>query len=497
MSRFLIFAVITMSFVQGFPLMGKAQNAPVTTIATIGDLTPGQQVTVPVTVTGFNTITSITLYLNYNYANAHYVQCNKNPLLAGNYSVGDLNLGNGYHQIIIGWYGSSTTLPDGSWIFNYIFSYLNNSDSLSWYDMGPSCEYTDGNFNTLNDLPTSQYYINGLLCGELINPGHINGDSTICTGQQGVIYQVNAIPGTTSYHWTVPTAAIITSPADTNFIIVDYPSGAISGEITVNGTNLCGPGPVSVLPVSIFPLPTASVSGGDSLCDDGSTATIRIDLTGAPPWNFYITNGSSTTMVSNQYTTPYFFSTSEPGLYFVPTISDINCAGASNGNAQVIVSPVPAAPIIEQNDATLISNAPFGNQWYFEQTPISGATEQSYLPALSGNYSDIITINGCSSDISNYLHVVISNTTQPMSSTFQIIPNPAKDYFLLKSSGMPVKTTKVSFFTSDGILIKEFDTFHANDTSECIIDIRELTPGLYFLAIHYENKSIIQKLVVL
>ncbi len=498
MKRFLFFVVITANLLPGFSPTGKAQTAPVTTAATIGNLLPGQQVTVPVTITGFNNIASITLYLDYDYSKIHYVQCNKNPLLSGNFSVGDLDLGTGYHRIVIGWYGNSLTLPDGSWLFNYIFTYFNGNDSLVWFDIGGTCMYSDGNNNILIDTPTVQYYVNGMLCGALDAPGQIWGETAVCAGQENVVYEVATISGATGYSWTVPAGAIITGVSDTNVISVDYSSNSASGDITVSGVNECGPGPVSVLHVTSSSLPTAYVSGGESLCDDGSTAIIITDFTGTPPWNFKISNGFDTTLVSNQYSTPYFIYTSDPGLYTVTSVSDANCSGLSSGYAEVIVNPVPPAPVITLEGISLTSSSPSGNQWLLEQIPIPGATGQSYTPGVTGNYSDIVTLNQCSSDISNYLHVVIStNTTEPMSSLFQIIPNPAKDYFLLKSSVAPIKTIKVAFFTNDGILVKKYDASQGSESSVYLIDIRDLTPGLYFLAIHCENKSVIQKLVVL
>jgi len=177
-------------FITGFLIVAGnclcAQNAPVTTISTVNNAIPNQEVTVPVTVTGFNNIGSATLTLNYDYSKLHFVSGTQNPLLYGNFSVGDNDLGNGMHQLILGWYGSGVSLPDGTWIVNYVFTYLSGTPSLVWYDIGPSCEYTDANSNILNDTPTSYYYINGLVCGGMSGPGLITGSSSVCQGQTAI-----------------------------------------------------------------------------------------------------------------------------------------------------------------------------------------------------------------------------------------------------------------------------------------------------------------------
>jgi hypothetical protein len=82
--------------------------------------------------------------------------------LAGFLNIGDNNLGNGFHRLIISWVGGSgLAMPNGTWIAKYVFTYISGPAQLQWYDMGPSCEYTDPGAVVLNDSPTPTYYING------------------------------------------------------------------------------------------------------------------------------------------------------------------------------------------------------------------------------------------------------------------------------------------------------------------------------------------------
>ena len=246
-----------------------AQNAPVTTAATVANAIPGQNVTVPVTVTNFNTIGSATLTLDYDYSKLHFVSGTQNPLLSGNFNVGDNDLGNGMHRLILGWYGSGTSLPNGTWIVNYIFTYISGTPSLQWYEMGPSCEYTDANANILNDSPTSSYYINGLVCGSLPAPGTITGINLVCQGQTSVAYSITPLQNVTGYHWLVPPGSSIASGSNTNSIMVDFSTSAASGNIAVNGVNECGNGPSSTLPVTVNNLPVA-FAGNDTTITYGT-----------------------------------------------------------------------------------------------------------------------------------------------------------------------------------------------------------------------------------
>ncbi len=145
-----------------------SQNAPVTTAATIANAVPGQQVTVPVTVTGFNNVRSFYLTLDYEYAKLQFVMGSWNSSLLGapgsGCTIGDSDLGGGMHRIIISWYAiSGMTIPDGSWIAQYTFQYTSGQAPLQWYTVGPYCRYKNGSGVTMNDLPKSSYYINGLV----------------------------------------------------------------------------------------------------------------------------------------------------------------------------------------------------------------------------------------------------------------------------------------------------------------------------------------------
>jgi len=140
-----------------------AVNAPITTAAIVLNAIPGQHVTVPVTVTGFANIGSFYLCLDYEYDKLHYMSGNYNSsVLGGVCNIGDMNLGNGFHRLIISWYGlTGVSLADGTSIVNYVFTYVSGPAPLQWFDNGFSCSYSDPLGNSLNDIPASTYYING------------------------------------------------------------------------------------------------------------------------------------------------------------------------------------------------------------------------------------------------------------------------------------------------------------------------------------------------
>ncbi len=276
--------VLTFIMMSLYPYGTIAQNAPVTTIASVGSVVPGQ-VTVPITVTGFNNIGAISLCFDYPYAGLHFSQGVPNPLLSS-FAIGDQDLGNGKHRISMGWFGSGTSLANGSVIMSVTFTYLNGINTLEFFDNGPSCEYADASYNVLNDIPQSTYYINGTICGSIGIPGQITGITSVCQGQSGVIYSVAPVANATSYNWIVPPGATIVSGNNTNTITANFSPGAVSGSISVNGLNICGNGPSSQLAISLNPLPLAN-AGSDVTIPYGTSTTLHALSGGSGSYNYH------------------------------------------------------------------------------------------------------------------------------------------------------------------------------------------------------------------
>ncbi len=139
-----------------------AQNAPATTAGNVLNASAGY-INIPLTVTNFENIGSITLTLNYNPAVMTYVSSTANPAFPG-----IIINGSTAGQINIGWSADpgAITLPDGSLLAELEFTFISGSTSLSWDNTsngGQSCEYTDGSFNILNDAPTADYYTDGYI----------------------------------------------------------------------------------------------------------------------------------------------------------------------------------------------------------------------------------------------------------------------------------------------------------------------------------------------
>jgi hypothetical protein len=90
--------------------------------------------------------------------------------------------------------------------------------------------------------------------------GQVTGTAALCAGTNGVAYSCGEINNADSYTWTVPAGATIASGQGTKDITVNFGTNAVSGIITVTGTNSCGIGPPSPgINVTVNPIPAAPV----------------------------------------------------------------------------------------------------------------------------------------------------------------------------------------------------------------------------------------------
>lgn len=85
------------------------------------------------------------------------------------------------------------------------------------------------NYITINDVPG--------------NAGAVTGSTSECQNATGIAYSVGAVSGASTYTWTVPSGASVTSGQGTTNVTVDF--GTTSGNVEVTPGNACGNGGAS------------------------------------------------------------------------------------------------------------------------------------------------------------------------------------------------------------------------------------------------------------
>uniref|UniRef100_UPI00260CF657 hypothetical protein n=1 Tax=uncultured Cytophaga sp. TaxID=160238 RepID=UPI00260CF657 len=104
----------------------------------------------------------------------------------------------------------------------------------------------------------------------------IAGPTNSCQNVSGITYTVSGVSGASSYSWTVPLGATITSGTGTSSITVTM--GTTSGIVQVVPSNICGNATGSTIGsvnVTLNPAPTAMISySSNSYCKNTTTVQI-------------------------------------------------------------------------------------------------------------------------------------------------------------------------------------------------------------------------------
>jgi hypothetical protein len=232
---------------------------------------------------------------------------------------------------------------------------------------GPwSMTYTDGTTSTtVNAIASSPYIISGAAAGTyaVTNVSDINctgtssgtasvivnmlpvatlsGGGTVCTGSPlpnisidltgaspwYLTYTLDGIPVTVTGINASP--YVITNPAVGTYMAVSVGDAFCTGSASGTGS------------VALYTLPTATVSGGGTLCAGNALPDVSIALTGSGPWSFTYTDGTTPTTMNGFTGTSYTITAAAAGSYAVTNVSDINCVGTSSGIANVVVNSLP------------------------------------------------------------------------------------------------------------------------------------------------------------
>lgn len=283
----------------------------------------------------------------------------------------------------------------------------------------------------------------------------------------------------------------ITNSCGTNTVTWIKKPVAINGFATGNiksFANFIDPAPGFSL-CNIPVIPGISATGNTTICD-GESFLLTTDYSGAVQW--YL-NG-----VEIAGATKATFSANITGNYSVK-ITDCSC-GDFSAIITVSVNSVPVVPVITQSGNVLTSSTGNAIQWYLNGNLISGATQQTYTPTISGDYT-VAASNTCGTTFADPISFILSGIVElNKQHGFYAYPNP---YYT---------ETKISYYLSDNsevllevynILGKKIYTLvnglqkNGEHTSKFSAKNLGYPSGVYFLKLKIGNKEQMLKLVVL
>ncbi|MDP4280597.1 MAG: T9SS type A sorting domain-containing protein [Bacteroidota bacterium] len=207
--------------------------------------------------------------------------------------------------------------------------------------------------------------------------GAVTGLSTVCAGQQGVVYSIDSVANAISYVWNVPTGGTIATGQGTSSITVNYANTATSGNVTVYASNSCGDGQSSSMPVSVNPIPPAPVitlnymtilssntATGNQWYKDGSAITGATGQT----WNCQLTGN---------------------GWYW-DVVSLEGCSSDTSNNIYVIVEGIGNYP---ENTFSIYPNPSNGRFFILGNGSISGNFDMYVINSIGAKVYSAKDIN--------------------------------------------------------------------------------------------------------
>ncbi len=298
--------------------------------------------------------------------------------------------------------------------------------------------------------------------------------------------------------------SLIGSPVSGNAGTLHLPTGVLSETNTFNvlATNTitaCSFELSDLFTVTVSELPTATLSGGESICE-GETSDITINFTGTAPWAISYTDGTNT-LNETSSENPFVFSVSETGTYQLISVSDAYCnASDISGTANVSVNDLPSISLGDDinitTDEAVTLDAGVGFVTYLWS---DGSDEQSLyllgsdLGVGSFEYSVLVEdANSCANTDTIVVHVEAAiGISERSESDISVYPNPTTGIINIKTDGDKSQGS-VSITDVNGKLV--YRTLYEGHNYE--LDLAPYGPGVYFIKLLSGNKAYYKKVIV-
>ena len=313
------------------------------------------------------------------------------------------------------------TLPSGA-------TGASNSNSIT-VTFGPSA--LNG---TISVIPVNACG-NGIAVFKTITIGYppaapilISGPTDVCAGVTTANYSIDPLSTALAYIWTLPPGS--TGSGTTNSIQVSYGYAAVSGSLSVRGTNVCGTGQASSVFIRVntsSPAPAVSISGLTDVCAGGFTTTYTTPvITGASSYQWVLPPGATGSSSTNSISVT-FPATSTSGN--IEVRGSNSCGAGDPVSLGITVNNCAAGPAGAITGPSHVFTD--SSDVNYSVAPISNATTYVWnLPAgaviISGFSTNSITVSFLSSAVSGNIQVYGANNcgTGLPSPLFYVTVNP-------------------------------------------------------------------------
>ena len=194
-------------------------------------------------------------------------------------------------------------------------------------------------------------------------------------------------------------------------------------SVIITDTNTCSS--QSQITVTVFSNPTITAGADTGFCQSTS---IQMCASGGVNYAWAPNFGLSDSTIA----CPTFGPTSSTTY----TVTGTDANGCSGSDTIVLsLYPSPSVPVISQSMSVLTSTPAFSYQWFYNSSPINGATSQSYTATQNGTYYvQIADSNGCTAFSATFSINDVGIASLELQSGIQLYPNPNEGEFTIHSA---------------------------------------------------------------
>ncbi len=265
-----------------------------------------------------------------------------------------------------------------------------------------------------------------------------------------------------------------------------------SHVVVVSNTNTAGCSGTSTQTVTVTATPvtpTIAAGGATTFCQGGSVTLTGASTTTGATYQWF-NNGTAITGA-----TAATYSANAAGSYTVVATAG-GCPSAASTATTVTVNPTPTTPTITRLNMVLTSSATTGAtyQWYLNGVAIPGATSQTYTVAANGNYTVVVTTNGCPSLASAATNITNTGIADDLAAMkVSVYPNPTSGAFNVKLSGYQVNAT-VTLYNLAGQVIAAENVKAGEEIKT--MNVKGLAAGTYLLKVTSDKGVQVSRLLV-
>ncbi|MDQ3051534.1 MAG: M12 family metallo-peptidase [Bacteroidota bacterium] len=358
--------------------------------------------------------------------------------------------------------------------------------------------------------------------GAVSSPG---GITKVCPGDVKT-YSISAVSGATSYTWTPPNGSTITNGQGTTTVTVNYNSGfTASDSIKVVSTNGCAVSAVRFRKITRnTPVKPGVITGSVNNVCNGTNVPYSVSNVTGMNYNWTFSTGSAS-VSGGQGTSNITASFTPNFLTGIINVTASNGCGISAART-LSVSAVPAQPSPLSGTTTPCasqSGVPYST------TPVAGAISYTWTvpsgarindgtvtstsatltttaTAVTVNFStaagyvSVKATNACGTGINRSLtttfncRLAASDVSQPL--ILSVYPNPASDEIRVQFESAAVSVQQIKIIDPSGKIYLVQDGKSNVGINEVAIDIRQLSPGIYFLEVVNGNDKNVSKISV-